>query len=508
MSLRARAYAVIGAGLVLLLALGAVLLQATGSVNRAVDEVLRRYDPAAAQAALLTTALSEMQRGLSSYLLTGSEAELRPYVDGSRTSDLALQRLEQILVSDPQLLRVVGWTRTSRESWIANVSRPTIDAARAGNLDAALAIFQDPTSSSSFNTLVGDAATLTALINDRRNEAFTSLTELSFSLIRIVVVSLILLLGSSVLGAVLAHRWVLSPLDGLRRQLRVVARRGEHHRMIAPSGPPELAAVGRDAEQMRRQLVSEIDVAKSARQALEHDAPVVRAIQAELGAGAPVAVPGLQIHGALRAAEGVLAGDWWDSAVLPTGEAAVVLCDISGHGPEAGIAALQLKQAIVHDLGSGADLREIVQTAAEVFAGAEQRFATVIGTAIHPATGHLRWINAGHHEGLVVDAGGALVEALGSTGPMLSWLGGSWRIGTTILAPGHTLVVYSDGLVESHDAAGDELGEEQLVKWLGQVPADQREPVDLVPWILGKARERAVDWHRDDVTVVAIRRAP
>ena len=52
---------------------------------------------------------------------------------------------------------------------------------------------------------------------------------------------------------------------------------------------------------------------------------------------------------------------------------------------------------------------------------------------------------------------------------------------------------------------GEELGEEQLEQWLAASPADQRAPVDLVPWLIGAARERAVDWSRDDVTVVAIR---
>jgi serine phosphatase RsbU (regulator of sigma subunit)/CHASE3 domain sensor protein len=508
MSLRARAYAAIAAAIILLAVLGAVLLEQSSAVRRSVDEVLQRYDPAAAQASLLTTSVSDMQRGLSSYLLTGSEAELRPYVDGSRTSDLALQRLEQLLADDDQLLQVVGWTQSSRQSWITNVARPTIDAARSGNLDAALALYQDPSSTAAFNTLAGDTATLVALIGDRRATAFTALTVLSYSLIRIVVVSLALLLGSIVLAAVLGHRWVLRPLDRLRGQLRQVAQDGEHHQMIVPVGPPELMAVGRDAEQMRRHLVLEIDQAKAAVQALEQDAPLVRAIQAELGAGDPVAVPGLHIHGSLQPAEGVLAGDWWDSAVLPTGEAAVVVCDVSGHGPAAGIAALQLKQAIVHDLGTGADLAEIALSAAAVFADSEGRFATVMSAAIHPQTGHVRWINAGHHEALLVDPDGSVVEELGPTGPILSWLGGAWGIGTTVLPPDHSLLLYSDGLVESHDGAGEELGVEQLRQWLRQAPADQRAPAELVGWLLGKARERAVDWHRDDVTMVVVRRAP
>lgn len=47
-----------------------------------------------------------------------------------------------------------------------------------------------------------------------------------------------------------------------------------------------------------------------------------------------------------------------------------------------------------------------------------------------------------------------------------------------------------------------------MLDWLAAVPPDQRAPQALVPWLVGRARERATDWQRDDVTVVAVRRDP
>jgi sigma-B regulation protein RsbU (phosphoserine phosphatase) len=232
----------------------------------------------------------------------------------------------------------------------------------------------------------------------------------------------------------------------------------------------------------------------------------VAAIRRELAAGSAVSVPGLSIHGSLQPAEGVLAGDWWDSAVLPTGEAAVVLADISGHGPGAGIVAMQLKHAIVHDLVAEKEIDEVARSAAQLFTDHPEQFATVAALCIDPRTGAIRYINAGHHPPLIIADDGSLVGELPVTGPILSWLGGPWRIGTGHLRPTETIVLFSDGLTESHDASGAELGEGRLLEWVATAPANLRTPEELVPWLVGRARERAIDWERDDVTVVAVRR--
>lgn len=502
MSLRWRTYLLTVAIFVAVAALGYSLVQRSIEVNSAINGVLSSYDPAAAQAAQLETALSDMQRGVTGFLLTGEESDLRPYVEGSRRSDLAIQQLRIDLAEDSQLTTVLDWVQNDRDRWIAEVARPTIDATRAGQFEAALSFYNDPRSDEYLSTLLADTATLRALIEDRRQQAFVDLTRLTYSLIQLLVialsVALLLVLGTTYLASL----WVVRPLDELRAQLRQVARKGEHKRTITASGPPELRAVGRDAEVMRRQLVSEIDEARSAREALDQRAPVVAAIRGELLPSGDVDLAELAVAGHLQPAEGVLAGDWWDATVLPSGEAAFIVTDISGHGAVAGIAAMQLKHAVMHDLIAGKDIGEIPPSAADVFKKHPDRFATAAAVAIHPSDGVVRWINAGHHDPLVVSPAGEVVQSLGITGPILSWLGGEWVTQETRISPGDTLLMFSDGLVESHDEHGDQLGDAQLAEWLAESQA--MEPAELVPWLIGKARQRAVDWERDDVTVLAV----
>lgn len=85
------------------------------------------------------------------------------------------------------------------------------------------------------------------------------------------------------------------------------------------------------------------------------------------------------------------------------------------------------------------------------------RFATAV-------IGHLRddgmlaLTNAGHCPPLVVRKSG-VVEEVASTGPAVGILpSASWRFLTTQLAPGETLVLYSDGVSEGRTAAGCEVG--------------------------------------------------
>ena len=80
-------------------------------------------------------------------------------------------------------------------------------------------------------------------------------------------------------------------------------------------GPPEVAAIGRDAESMRRRIVAELEAARAATEALTQHSPVVTpaAQRADrrtrtADAGRPGRSPALVLS-----AEGVLAGDWWEA---------------------------------------------------------------------------------------------------------------------------------------------------------------------------------------------------
>lgn len=55
------------------------------------------------------------------------------------------------------------------------------------------------------------------------------------------------------------ERWVLAPLDEMRTELRLVAS-GRLHQVIEVANPPEIRMAASDAESMRINLVSQIDL--------------------------------------------------------------------------------------------------------------------------------------------------------------------------------------------------------------------------------------------------------
>lgn len=477
----------------------------TAQVSSETDRVVAVYDPAADDVAALSLATSDMQRGLSLFVLTGSEDSLRPYRDGERRSALALSSLDRLVGGEPEIAPLLSGAERARSRWLAAVARPAIRKTRADQQASAERLITGELARTRYDRLVLATDRLGNTINGNRSAGFAELQDLSQRLSNVVAFAMAALLLALLAGGYLLFRWVLRPLNDLRRQIRTVAQRGEHHKPISPTGPTELAAVGRDAEEMRRQLVSEIDEARAARESLEGDraGAVVAAIRRELSTPTDPSVPGVTVHGEVSSAEGVLAGDWWDCVAMPSGEAALIVTDIAGHGPEAGVAAMRVKHMIAQALVAGAGPAEAITAAAPFFSDELDRFATLAIVCVDPLTGAVRWSNAGHHPALVLSPDGRQQE-LGPTGPLLSWLGGPWRTGTTTIGPDDVLLAFSDGLVESHDGRREELGSHGLVELYRSAARDGAAPAEVVRRTLALARQRAVDWERDDVTLVAL----
>jgi sigma-B regulation protein RsbU (phosphoserine phosphatase) len=154
-------------------------------------------------------------------------------------------------------------------------------------------------------------------------------------------------------------------------------------------------------------------------------------------------------------------------------------------------------------LASGTGPEQALTLAARTFADEVGRFATVAVVCVDPITGALRWANGGHHPPLLLAADGGQRE-LAPTGPLLSWLGGPWRVDATTMRSDEVLIAFSDGLVESHNEAREELEAHGLVELFQSARTDGATPDEAVHRTLAQARSRAVDWERDDVTLVVL----
>jgi serine phosphatase RsbU (regulator of sigma subunit) len=136
--------------------------------------------------------------------------------------------------------------------------------------------------------------------------------------------------------------------------------------------------------------------------------------------------------------------------------------------------------------------------------GRTNMFATAFLGALTPQTGQFDYVNAGHEPAIVITPDGTTRE-LRPTGPALGLLPDAmFRAEAGTLEPGHSLVAFTDGLVEAMNPAGDAFGPERLRNALRLHNSSASQLVQGVVAAL-RAFTGDTDPH-DDVTLLAATR--
>jgi Stage II sporulation protein E (SpoIIE)/GAF domain len=175
------------------------------------------------------------------------------------------------------------------------------------------------------------------------------------------------------------------------------------------------------------------------------------ALQRGLLPGQPQVPGGLEVaHSYLPVGGNVVGGDWYDIVPQSGGRAALIVGDAMGHGPEAAAVMGQLR-TVAHtladlELAPQQILGKLDHTASTMTTAP---FATCIYTTIDPAGGSVVAAVAGHLPPVIVRPGGdtRLMEL--PPGLPLGLGSGSFQATEFGFAPGETLALYTDGLVES-----------------------------------------------------------
>lgn len=485
---------------------GVVFLQftITSASAQAVQDAL---SPAVDATASLSLAQSDASGSLSDYIMLERPRSLTSYRDSIAQAASLLDQIGTTIPDDEvELEALLAAARTAQETWIAADAEPSVVAMLSGQQARAVRITNAKVAWTSYDAMVEASNALAKEINRSRDDASDVVSSFTVFLgVTLLIVGILITLGlvAFLLGL---QQWVLVPLRRLRHDLQQAARLPGHETPIRPNGPPELRDVAVDGEHLRRGLVVEIDEARAAREGLAQDAPLVAAMRAELAAPTAASVSGIAVSGLSQSAEGVMTGDWWDQIARPDGTLAIVVADVSGHGPAASVTAIRVRSILRSGLERGLSLEDAIDMAAASCAN-DDHFVTGIILAIDPIGNTVSWLNAGHHPAILVtqDKEAALCEP---TGPLISSLGGTWTVRSRYFRPGDVLVAFTDGLVESRNADGDELESSMVSQFIRGLDSWVREdPEELITRLLAQVRHRAADWRRDDVTLVAISRS-
>ncbi|XUM02467.1 PP2C family protein-serine/threonine phosphatase [Streptomyces venezuelae ATCC 10712] len=214
--------------------------------------------------------------------------------------------------------------------------------------------------------------------------------------------------------------------------------------------------------------------------------------------------PNLEIAGAYLPAgpRTLVGGDWFETVRLHFGRSLLVVGDVMGHGLDAAVDMnayrTALREVAATDLPPHRVLRHLDAVVAE---DEGRRPATCLLVRVDPARGAATFAGAGHLPPAVFGADGSAELVRLPVGPPLGTGVGGYEPTTRPLAPGETLLLFTDGLVERR-------GEDIDVS-LARL-ADLRLPADSGPEQVVEEVLRRLDAHHaeDDVAVLAARIRP
>jgi len=237
-----------------------------------------------------------------------------------------------------------------------------------------------------------------------------------------------------------------------------------------------------------------------------------------------------------------VAGDFYDTFVLPSGGIGLVIADVCDKGVGSALFMALFRSLIrvfsgetltINDAasandvlgfptnvsGSGDDpsatnlehvhaLRAVRLTndyVAENHSNLNM-FATLFFGVLDPVSGILTYVNGGH-EPLIIVCENGIKERLKPTGPAVGMMPNmKFRIQQTRLEPGDMLVGYTDGVTEAKSPDSRFYTEKKLIALMANPPASATAILDLVDQSLVEHISTADQF--DDITMLAVRRLP
>lgn len=242
---------------------------------------------------------------------------------------------------------------------------------------------------------------------------------------------------------------------------------------------------------------------------LARELDIARTVQERLLPHRPPDVAGLTLSASSTPAREV-GGDYYDFACLDDGRLAFIIADVSGKGTSAAFYMAEMQglfRSTCRLRPAPVDFLSHVNGALSgVLDGGA--FVTALYGLLDPKRGQLRLARAGHCPP-VLSRLGRTARFLRPAGMGLGLTGGPLFRQTLAeeqltLQPGDTLTLYTDGLVESRRARGEEYGFDRLLQALKERCRDH--PSALRTGLLSDLRAfTGGDAYDDDLTLVVLR---
>ncbi|MCP4424590.1 MAG: SpoIIE family protein phosphatase [Chloroflexi bacterium] len=296
-----------------------------------------------------------------------------------------------------------------------------------------------------------------------------------------------------------------------------------YHQLVVESLASQAAVV------LHNQLLNE---RQKSLQEFQHQLNIGRQIQQDFFPSELPQPPGWELEARFHPARQV-AGDFYDSFLTPNGKVGLVIADVCDKGLAAALFMSLVRSLIRAFSQQHYHLRQLVDRDKErgegerpsfpmdtfalldtvmltnAYIGTNHRqthmFATLFFGFLDPETGQLAYVNAGHNPPVIFNADG-IETTLHPTGPAVGLKrDAKFAVAQTYLAPGDTLLAYTDGVTEARNPLQQPFTTERLLSLL--IPHG-RSAAALLEQIDKRVHEHMAGAEPfDDIALLAARRA-
>jgi serine phosphatase RsbU (regulator of sigma subunit) len=199
-------------------------------------------------------------------------------------------------------------------------------------------------------------------------------------------------------------------------------------------------------------------------------------------------------------------GDAYDYA-LSEHTVSVAIFDAVGHGIQAALVAAAALAGYRSARRDGRGVFDQAGAIDDVISGSfpGSTFVTGVLAELDVASGRLRYVNAGHPAPLLLRDGRVVKELAGGRRLPFGLDTAGMTVGEEVLQPGDWLALYTDGITEARNAAGDWFGEARLVDFLTREIAAGEPPPETVRRLTKAVLEHQGGLLQDDASILLAR---
>ena len=200
-------------------------------------------------------------------------------------------------------------------------------------------------------------------------------------------------------------------------------------------------------------------------------------------------------------------GDYYDFIPMDSNRCALVIGDISGKGEAAALLMATLRAALRAQVENKHPVEETIFLVNNMLVKdtPPEKYVTLFYGVFDVARHEFTYVNAGHNPPMLYDQHTGEMNLLSTGGTIIGFLEDiPFEAACENLRPGQALLLYTDGITEAQNPAGEMFGEERLQALVRQYADDDAKS------LMGQIHQTVIDFTQgapqyDDITLVVMK---